>query len=156
MLSGNLASIGVGGIVAYVTSLIWPENYDFAPTRAMNAPPGSRFLRDYHSDSPSVDETHEKKGSATDDVHSVSSGPTTVPDESDLDPAGLDRAFRFAAWASVVLVRHPLFSPASVPGFHFDTTALTIICLHSHSSFSLSCSSSLSHSRFSLHARCTA
>ena len=38
MLSGNLASIGTGGIIAVTTSLIWPEDFDFEATRAINTP----------------------------------------------------------------------------------------------------------------------
>lgn len=114
MLAGNLASIGTGGVIAVATSLIWPEDFTFERTQAMNAPPGSRYAPPV-SPNPgalSVDEKHEKSVDA--DVRSVASHGASVaaPDESDLDPASLERAFRFAAWASIVLVRP---SPASRP-----------------------------------------
>lgn len=35
MLAGNLAAIGVGAIISVGGSYIWPENYDFAETRAI-------------------------------------------------------------------------------------------------------------------------
>ncbi|KAG6834308.1 hypothetical protein H0H93_010577, partial [Arthromyces matolae] len=38
MLAGNLASIGVGGIIAVAWSLVSPENFNFDVTRAINAP----------------------------------------------------------------------------------------------------------------------
>ena len=37
-LAGNLVSLCVSTIVTVVLSLIWPQNYDFAETRAYNAP----------------------------------------------------------------------------------------------------------------------
>lgn len=33
MLAGNLASIGVGALIAGVSTLIWPDNFDFEITR---------------------------------------------------------------------------------------------------------------------------
>ncbi|KAG6847031.1 hypothetical protein H0H93_010527, partial [Arthromyces matolae] len=38
MLAGNLASIGVGGIIAVAWSLVSPENFNFDVTRVINAP----------------------------------------------------------------------------------------------------------------------
>ena len=47
----------------------------------------------------------EKKGNELTETHSISyeEGPAITPDP-DLDPVELDKAFRFAAWSSVVLV----------------------------------------------------
>lgn len=116
MLSGNLASIGVGGIIAVVSSLVvrlmhllylfcanqiydnqWPEDFDFDITRAVNAPePGSPSA---DSAAPSLSEK-EKSSPEPADAVSVKS-----EEEDDLDPAKLQKAFRFAAWSSIILVR---------------------------------------------------
>jgi hypothetical protein len=101
MLAGNLASILVGGAIAMITSIVWPEEFTFATTRAMNAPPGSRFAAARSGVDASA-EGQEEKGekSPTDtDVRSVHE-----LDESELDPVPLEKAFRFAYWSSVVLV----------------------------------------------------
>lgn len=37
MLAGNIAAIGVGAIISVGSSFIWPEDFDFAITRALNA-----------------------------------------------------------------------------------------------------------------------
>ena len=118
MLAGNLASIGVGGIVACFTSYFvsaistmavgvvldlllsqWPEDFDFEITRAINAP---------HSEDGSVSpkespDLDEKKDPASADTVSVSSSRDS--EEAELDPIMLGKAFRFAAWSSVILVR---------------------------------------------------
>lgn len=107
MLAGNLASIGVGGIVAVASSLIWPEDFTFEATQAMNAPAGSRYARPVSPDGSDEKHAHDVKGAQA-DVRSVSSRdvpPTDVRlDESDLDPEGLQKAFKYAAWASAILV----------------------------------------------------
>ncbi|KAI0254582.1 urea transporter [Lactifluus subvellereus] len=125
MLAGNLASIGVGGIIAVVSSLIWPEDFDFESTRALNV--GSRpsagtkaaIDNDEKADEKALEKEH---GSA--ELRSISEGegPIIVPDP-DLDPVALDKAFRFAAWSSVVLtvimlilVPLPLFFASTIYG----------------------------------------
>jgi hypothetical protein len=104
MLAGNLASIGVGGIVAVAVSLIvsewsflapescsfqfdlqWPEDFDFESTRALNvAPRTSNHAKEDTLGDEKVDEKiSEKKGneltetrSVTDDEGPVVSRPT--------------------------------------------------------------------------------
>ena len=74
----------------------WPEDFDFEITRAINAPhPQHAHARD----SPEVDED-EKKSKEVVEIAAAEN------DESDkeLDPVGLHKAFRFAAWSSIVLV----------------------------------------------------
>lgn len=73
----------------------WPEDFDFEVTRAINAPekrhvPGRDSTED-------EDEKKSKEAVETAEVEN---------DESDkeLDPVGLMKAFRFAAWSSVALV----------------------------------------------------
>ncbi|KAJ7827131.1 urea transporter [Mycena olivaceomarginata] len=109
MLAGNLASIGVGAIIATASSYMWPENYDFESTRAINKPTAAPKVDDEEhakADRPSM----EKKEKAT------------VLDE-ELDPVALNKAFRFAAWSSlglllvlIILVPLPLFFASTVYG----------------------------------------
>ncbi|KAK7062641.1 hypothetical protein VNI00_000129 [Paramarasmius palmivorus] len=113
MLAGNLASIGVGAIIATVTSFIWPDNYDFESTRAMNRPePAVRELQ--------FDSDDEKKAKDTPSVSETSPDP-----EDELDPVALNKAFRFAAYCSVglllvfiILIPLPLFFAQTVYGEH--------------------------------------
>lgn len=117
MLAGNLAAIGVGGIIASLSSYIvghlpltrdliygiqwlliiigqWPEDFDFDITRAINAP------ATHHGRDSTDGDDDEKKSKDAIEAAEVEN------DESDneLDPVGLQKAFRFAAWSSVVLV----------------------------------------------------
>lgn len=126
MLAGNLASIGVGGIVAVATSLIWPENFDFEATRALNVAPrtSSTHTKEDTISDEKVGEKTSEKGHGFTDTHSVSDeeGPVITPDP-DLDPIALDKAFRFAAWSSVLLtiimlllIPLPLFFASTVFG----------------------------------------
>lgn len=91
--------------------LMWniqrPANFDFAVTRAINAPHTHG-----HPSKPADESTEPRKGdldekedsSPSPDVRSVSETPG-VTDEDELDHAALKKAFRFAAWSSVALVR---------------------------------------------------
>ena len=74
----------------------WPEDFDFEVTRAINAPSTHHGLR-RNSTEGDEDEKKSKDVAETAEVEN---------DESDkeLDPVGLQKAFRFAAWSSVVLV----------------------------------------------------
>jgi len=118
MLAGNLASIGVGGIIAVAASLIYPEDFDFESTRALNV----------RSNVPKVsgpygDEKSEKEpGTPEIEMHSVVDEDGVAPDP-DLDPASLNEAFRFAAWSSValtlimlILIPLPLFFASTIFG----------------------------------------
>jgi len=125
MLAGNLASIGVGGIIAVFSSLIWPENFDFESTRALNI--GSRASAGTKEATDSDEKADEKAlgkehGSAEVQSLSEGEGPIIVPDP-DLDPVALQKAFRFAAWSSVVLtvvmlilIPLPLFFASTIFG----------------------------------------
>ncbi|KAH7890245.1 urea transporter [Phlebopus sp. FC_14] len=112
MLSGNLASIGVGGIVAVLASLIWPENYDFSATRAINAPSTHKKP----SEDTEVSSQDEKKA-----PDSSASSVTADSLENELDPVRLTKAFNFASWSSVImtlvfmiLIPIPLFGASTI------------------------------------------
>ncbi|KAG6915590.1 hypothetical protein DXG01_010826 [Tephrocybe rancida] len=100
MLAGNLASIGVGGIIAVGWSLISPADFDFDITRAINAPR-------HHTSQPKeyiekADEEEDKKVTSA-EIQSVSDV-IGLTDESDLNPVELNKAFKFAAWSSLALL----------------------------------------------------
>jgi len=98
MLAGNLASIGVGAIIATMSSLIWPANFDWESTRAINKPVST------------VEKTHEEKldpdsDKKQDDVF-VTGGSVagdSYSSEDELDHVALHKAFKFAATSSVAL-----------------------------------------------------
>lgn len=96
MLSGNLASIGVGAIMSTAISLIWPDDYDFASTRAING--RSAAISSNVNDELEESEDEKKVPDVT--VSSVSNEAQIDPE---LDPVGLNKAFKFAARASIVL-----------------------------------------------------
>lgn len=125
MLAGNLGSIAIGGIIATIISLVvskylysisdigalilgivqWPEDYDFAGTRAIN----SSASPAHHSEPvicrPQEFQDDKAKGTGT----STSSIIVEVAKvEAENERVALMKAFKFAAWSSIVLVR---FSP---------------------------------------------
>ncbi|KAI0260739.1 urea transporter [Gloeopeniophorella convolvens] len=123
MLSGNLASIGVGGIIAVATSLVWPEDFDFESTRALNVASRATHTKGTPYEDESNEKISEKKRDST-EVHSMADEeePVIRPDP-DLDPVALRKAFRFAAWSSVILliimlilIPLPLFFASTVFG----------------------------------------
>jgi len=121
MLAGNLASIGVGAIVATVSSLIWPDNFDWETTRAINkpAPPPVKSVeekRDNDNDGKDP-EVNVKPGSVAGDSFDA------IEEEEELDPVALNKAFIFATYSSVglfvvliLLVPLPLFFSSHVYG----------------------------------------
>ncbi|KIY71252.1 urea transporter [Cylindrobasidium torrendii FP15055 ss-10] len=113
MLAGNLASIGVGAIISVVTSYIWPENFDFEATRALNRP---AIL-----DAPEDADFREKKDASMQMLAVEPDLRATL--KEDLDPEGLQKAFRFAACASlallvimIILIPLPLFFAQTIYG----------------------------------------
>jgi len=107
MLAGNLAAIGVGGIVSTVWSYLRPDNFSFDVTRALNTPTHSAPTTGSGTDTPREDEKKDiDSGSGdvkvvpVDDEHV----PKGVTHDADLDPVALKGAFRFAAWSSVALL----------------------------------------------------
>ncbi|KAI0360713.1 urea transporter [Trametes cingulata] len=124
MLAGNLASIGVGGIVTVVTSLIWPDNFDFEATRAINRT--SLHEKDASQGSESIDDSASEKKRPTAEVTLqpvVSATAAAEEEERELDPVALKKSFSIAAWASVILtlvmliiIPLPLFFAQTVYG----------------------------------------
>ncbi|KAG6887519.1 hypothetical protein C0995_014657 [Termitomyces sp. Mi166 len=98
MLAGNIASIGVGGIISVVWSFIYPANFDFAITRAINAPRHHNRT----SNRTEIEEEDDKKFPSV-EVESVSNV-SGLTEDRDLDPVELNRAFKFAAWSSIALL----------------------------------------------------
>ncbi|ORY91551.1 urea transporter [Leucosporidium creatinivorum] len=103
MLAGNLASLGVSGIISVSTSLIWPENFNFDITRALHEH-GEEQDKNPVADSDSKD---EKTGEAPTDGQLMSARASVneepVYDENK-DPVKLRAAFRLAVYISLVLV----------------------------------------------------
>jgi len=115
MLAGNLAAIGVGGIVATVSSYVWPEDFNFDITRAINAP-SARHAHERDSTEGDLDDKKSKEATEAAEVENDQS-------DNELDPVGLQKAFRFAAWSSValtlvmiILIPLPLFFSSTVYG----------------------------------------
>ncbi|KDQ15297.1 hypothetical protein BOTBODRAFT_174141 [Botryobasidium botryosum FD-172 SS1] len=122
VLTGNLVSLGVGGIICVVTSLIWPENFDFDITRAINNHPMTPLVEEGTG---SGDDIEEKKRQSSEYVgaQEVTAVPVGITPDEELDRAALDKAFRFAAWSSVallvimiILIPLPLFFTSVIYG----------------------------------------
>jgi urea-proton symporter len=120
MLAGNLASIGVGGIISTVTSLIWPDDFNFDVTRAINNP---RFESEVDkSEAQDTEKEQEMKGEEA--VSPSVAGSTVATEEDDeLDIVKLKAAFKFAAWSSlalllvfIIIIPLPLFFAQTVYG----------------------------------------
>jgi SSS family transporter len=134
MLAGNLASIGVGGIISVAVSLVWPEDFDFESSRALNikapVPTGTSGVE--YSDEKAFEKGSEK-GHGSIEAHSAVDDEGIIAPDPDLDPVALDRAFRFAAWSSValtvimlILIPLPLFFASTIFGVH-GLTAWVVI-----------------------------
>ncbi|KAL1757356.1 hypothetical protein FB107DRAFT_209319 [Schizophyllum commune] len=108
MLAGNLASIGVGAIVSVAWSLISPDDFNFDITRAINQPAA---MTEYDTaERPQPERALSDEKAPSDEKGAQTTVKTTEPSEDestaedDLNPEGLKRAFRFAAWASLALL----------------------------------------------------
>ncbi|PPQ80770.1 hypothetical protein CVT25_001907 [Psilocybe cyanescens] len=124
MLAGNLASIFTSGLISVLTSNIWPENFDWIPTRAINRPsPVSIEMGSLRTNT--VDEQKRQIASSIEvDVHSISGDSFNAQvEQMELDPGRLDKAFQFASWSSIslfvvliIIVPLPLFFSSAVFG----------------------------------------
>ncbi|KAF8518646.1 urea transporter [Hysterangium stoloniferum] len=107
MLTGNIVSISLGGIISLASSLIWPEDFDFDTTRAINSPNNTtRHPKTVEAEAGIGDEVKEGRASpsekGSDGLQPAVHLGLTGKDE--LDPIALQKAFRFAAWSSVILL----------------------------------------------------
>ncbi|KAF8823265.1 hypothetical protein HHX47_DHR10000378 [Lentinula edodes] len=131
MLAGNLASIGVGGIIATVTSLIWPDDFDFDITRAINNPsatnPNPVKSEEMKQEGKTEAEDFERKEEIRESEEaaspSVIDSTIATEEQEELDPVKLKSAFRFAAWSSlglllvlIILIPLPLFFAQTIYG----------------------------------------
>ncbi|CAE6435363.1 unnamed protein product [Rhizoctonia solani] len=134
MLAGNLAAIGVGGIVSVVWSYISPDEFSFDVTRALNAPTHIHGAPTTGSGTQTPAEDEKKQSDiGSGDVRIIPAEDDEKHDkgithDEDLDPVALKGAFRFAAWSSVgllivmiILIPFPLFFSQVV----FGTKGLT-------------------------------
>lgn len=121
MLAGNLASIGVGAIVSVVSSLIWPDDFNFDITRAINTPSQT----DTTEKERSSEDLDEKKRDPSDVSAEpiVSSEAAAAEEERELDPVALGKAYRLAARSSValtlimlIIIPLPLFFAQTIYG----------------------------------------
>ncbi|SCZ88311.1 BZ3500_MvSof-1268-A1-R1_Chr2-1g04327 [Microbotryum saponariae] len=108
MLTGNLLALGVSCIIAFSTSWIWPENFDWEITRAIHSE------RDHFETAPVKDvDVVEAEGSDKKETEAespkVASARASFSEEGGLaynenkDPAKLRQAFKLAVYVSVVL-----------------------------------------------------
>ncbi|KAK4702934.1 urea-proton symporter, partial [Phenoliferia sp. Uapishka_3] len=124
MLAGNLASIGVGGIITVTTSYIWPENFDFDITRALHAhsesPAEEEALEDAQVAEDGSEKGSDNKGTVDKEVSPApiksAAASMEVPYNKEKDPLELEKAFKLAVWTSVglfvvliLLIPLPLF-----------------------------------------------
>jgi len=122
MLTGNIVSIGMGGIIAVTGSLVWPEDFDFDITRALNAPvpvaASAIAATSSDADSHSLDGDDKEKASSSPAL-AKTAPPSIAPAESKYGAEyqrNLKRAFKIAVCVSVglfvilmLLIPLPLF-----------------------------------------------
>ncbi|CDZ98323.1 urea transporter [Phaffia rhodozyma] len=134
MLAGNCVALGVGAVVSLVWSLVDPEDFDFDITRALNydivlhsTVAAMDSKNEEIVSEPLVEENAEKESFGENDEKVVESI-STVKNAKDLrvelpeiDFHGLNKAFKFAVYASVtlflvfiILVPIPLFASGYV------------------------------------------
>ncbi|BGP54557.1 hypothetical protein JCM8202v2_002143 [Rhodotorula sphaerocarpa] len=115
MLIGNLLSFCLSGLIALFGSLIWPENYDWAETRALHAHPEA-VVEEVPATSEAKDldlDDKEKSGVlAATPLEGRSAAPSLRGTGLDLDiedpvpapedsPEHIAKTFRFASWVAV-------------------------------------------------------
>lgn len=108
MLTGNLLSIGIGGIVSLTWTYLRPDNFDWEITRKMHITGHESEILEGADitahDSPSAEkEKHsmEKVDETIQTVAVVDDEGLTTPEE--IEMAGLRKAFRFASISALSL-----------------------------------------------------
>jgi hypothetical protein len=122
MLTGNLLSIGVGGIITVGWSLISPADFDWEITRRINAPVQSSTTIEVSPESPTETPGVDKEKTSPIGGRVVPTLPDqAVPgsesqDADEVERMNLQKAFRFAAWSAIgltvvliLLIPLPLF-----------------------------------------------
>jgi urea-proton symporter len=112
MLTGNLLSIGVGGIITVVWSLLRPANFDWDVTRAINAKAaGTEVTTDVDCDPTLPIPQLEKAGGTEKDISITTPLPVVeeATNELQTDEVALGKAFRFAAYAAIILTAILIF-----------------------------------------------
>lgn len=120
MLTGNLLSIGVGGIITVGWSLISPADFDWDITRAINVEAGraTEAIVEHHvetADIPSEDSSvaevrlpsgsaeKDKSGTATPARGHAASNPLDIEALASNEDVSLKKAFRLASYAALIL-----------------------------------------------------
>jgi len=102
MLAGNIASFIIGGLIATITSFLFPENFDWVATRSLNAP----SVYEEADAARKTSEDAEKEDAI--DVEPASANETSIEStqreiDAELNPEALRKAFLFASASSILL-----------------------------------------------------
>ncbi len=117
MLTGNLLSIGIGGIITMAWSYGRPQNFDWEITRRINVSTEPTQITRLSAGSPAVGSLNEGEASSPGiekEKSEAASFPTPIiaVDGEEIESNSLEaiqertelaKAFRFAAWSAVVL-----------------------------------------------------
>ncbi|KWU42118.1 Na+/solute symporter [Rhodotorula sp. JG-1b] len=114
MLIGNLLSFCLSGLTAIIGSLIWPENYDWAETRALHAHPPATVEEvpaEMVEGEKDADDTKDKTQIVQTPLGGRSVAPSLKDTGMDLEleppvsvhedsPEEIEKTFRFACWVA--------------------------------------------------------
>lgn len=114
MLIGNLLSFCLSGLTAVIGSLIWPENYDWAETRALHAHPTATVEEvpaEMTEGEKDADDTKDKTQIVQTPLGGRSVAPSLKETGMDLEleppvlvhedsPEEIEKTFRFACWVA--------------------------------------------------------
>jgi len=103
MLAGNIASFIIGGLIATITSFLFPEDFDWVATRSLNVP----VVVYEDADKAQKTSVDADKEDAIDvepaSANEASIGSTQRQIDAELDPEALQKAFLFASASSILL-----------------------------------------------------
>ncbi|GAA5882973.1 hypothetical protein JCM3774_002938 [Rhodotorula dairenensis] len=112
MLIGNLLSFCLSGLIAIIGSLVWPEDYDWAETRALHAHHAAVVEESPDSSPLAEEEDKEKTNVVPTPMGGRSAAPSLKGTGMDLEfeppvpvhedsPEHIAKTFRFATWTAV-------------------------------------------------------